>query len=71
MNDKLLEELFGSKIRARVLKLFAHNPQLALSAVEAARRVKADRALCRRTMIRLARLDILKSYDVKNKKKKR
>lgn len=70
MNDKLLEELFGSRVKARVLKLFAHNPNLALSMNDITRRVKADRGLCRGAVLRLVKLNILKFHDIKNKKNK-
>ncbi len=71
MNDKLIEELFGSKAKARVLKLFAHNPRLALPVADIAKRIRIDQALCRRTIMRLVRLGVLKSYDIKDKKKKK
>ena len=69
VNDKLIEELFGSRAKARVLKLFAHNPQAAFSVSDVARKIRVDRALCRSAVLRLVRLNILQRHDIKNKKK--
>src|SRR3989344_3680483 len=69
MNDRLIEELFGSRAKARVLKLFAHNPQAAFSVSDVARKIRVDRALCRSAVLRLVRLNILQRHDIKNKKK--
>ena len=71
-NDKIINELFGSKTKARVLKLFLHNPHLALSLQEISARIGAKKQEVKKSLASLIKLNIITSFkrNDKNQNKK-
>ena len=68
MSKEILEQLFDSLIKVRLLKLFLRNPDDAFGLSEIARRIKGDLSTCRRQINKLESIDLIKS-KIKNKKK--
>ena len=72
MSDKIMGELFGSKTKARILKLFLHSPNLVLSPQEIGARIGAKKQEVKKSLASLIKLDIITSSkrNGKNQKKK-
>jgi len=71
----ILEKLFGSAAKVKLIKLFLLNPETAFDAVEAGRRAKVSRAVARKEIVNLEKINFLrkKSYikEVKKQKNRR
>lgn len=73
-NDKTTEELFGSKAKARVLKLFLHNPQLTFSVDGVAAKTSLKRNEVQKVLPYLIKLGVIKPVKhlhAKNKNTKK
>ena len=68
-NDKIINELFGSKTKARILKLFLHNPHLILSFKEIGVRTGSKKTELKKALAELKKNNII--TNGKNKKDKK
>lgn len=68
----ILEKLFGSSAKVKIIKLFLFNPESAFDSAETAERAKVSRAVARREIGNLLRIDFLrpKSYIKESKRQK-
>lgn len=68
----ILEKLFGSAAKVKIIKLFLFNPESAFDSAETAERAKVSRAVARREIGNLLRIDFLrpKSYIKESKRQK-
>lgn len=64
---QILEQLFNSKIRAKVLRLFLRNPSQSFQISQAAKKIKADYGPVRRELENLAQIKVL---IIRTRKKK-
>jgi len=69
MSKEILEQLFDSLVKVKLLKLFLRNPNDSFELSEIARKIKSDLAVCRRQVNKLESIDFIKSR-LKNKKKR-
>ncbi|MBU1177408.1 MAG: hypothetical protein ABIG88_01610 [Patescibacteria group bacterium] len=69
MSKEILEQLFDSLVKVRLLKLFLRNPDDAFGLSEIAKRIKSDLSACRRQINKLESINLINS-KIKNKKKK-
>jgi len=68
MSKEILEQLFDSLIKVRLLKLFFRNSTSSFELSEIARRIKSDSAACRRQVNKLESISLL-NVKIKSKKK--
>ena len=68
MNKEILEQLFDSPVKVKLLKLFLRNPEESFKFKEIVRRIKSDAYACRRQMKKLENINLLSSR-VKDKRK--
>lgn len=68
MPKEILEQLFDSPVKVRILKLFLRNPEEFFGIKGAAKRIKSNPNACRRQINKLASIGLLKSR-FKNKKR--
>lgn len=68
-NDKILENIFGSKTKVKLLKLFLHNQQLVLGARDISKRIGAKERECEKVIKELLKIGILEKAGLFNKKK--
>lgn len=68
MAREVLEQLFDSPIKVKLLKLFLRNPDCSFGLVEIAKRIKGDAASCRRQIAKLESIKLLSSKVKGNKK---
>lgn len=68
MSKEILEKLFDSPVKVKLLKLFLRNSDQFFTLSEARKRTKSDLSSCRRQVKRLESIKFLKSR-VKSKKK--
>ncbi len=72
MNDKIIDSLFGSKTKARLLKLFLHNPELSFNLEQLSGKTKLPKSAIKKEMRLLQQLGLIKTtHDQKNNKKKK
>lgn len=70
MSDQILEQLFESPAKVRLLKLFLRNQKSKFSASEACKRVQTEARSCRNALERLRKAGVLKSYTRKGQREK-
>ena len=70
MSDKIMDKLFDSKSRARLLKLFFHNPHTAFTAAEIMARTSLSPAETKKTLARLEQMAIVKVFRKSHAKNK-
>ena len=70
MSDQILEQLFESSAKVRLLKLFLRNQKSKFSASEAHKRVQTEARACRNALERLRKAGVLKSYLRKGQREK-
>ena len=68
MSKEILEQLFDSLVKVRLLKLFLRNPNNAFGLSEIAKRIKSDSSVCKRQINKLKSISFINS-KIKNKKK--
>ena len=68
MSKEILEQLFDSLVKVRLLKLFLRNPDNAFGLPEVAKRIKSTLPACRSQINKLESINLIKS-KIKNKKK--
>jgi len=68
MSKEILEKLFDSPVKVKLLKLFLRNPDQFLTLSKVRKRTKSDLSACRSQIIKLESIKFLKSR-VKSKKK--
>lgn len=68
MSKEILEKLFDSPVKVKLLKLFLRNPDQFFTLSEVRKRTKSDLSACRSQIIKLESIKFLKSR-VKSKKK--
>lgn len=68
MAEQILEQLFDSSLRVKLLRLFLSNPGQGFTLSEATRRVKSDRRVCRRQLEKLSNINLLNTQIRKGKK---
>lgn len=72
MNDKIIDSLFGSKTKARLLKLFLHNPELSFNLEQLSVKSKLAKSAIKKEIRLLRQLGLIKTnYDRKKKKIKK
>lgn len=71
MKEKVLEQLFESASRARILKVFFYNPRLSFSLEDLVKKSQLSQNEIKSETRKLLKLGILKSYDFKKKTKKK
>jgi len=71
MKEKTLEQLFGSAVKARILKVFFYNSHLSFSLEDLAKKSQLSLKEAKREIDKLLKLGILKSHDFKKKTKKK
>lgn len=72
MNDKIIDSLFGSKTKARLLKLFLHNPELSFNLEQLSGKTKLAKSTIKKETRLLQQLGLIKTtYDRKKKKIKK
>ncbi len=69
MSKEILEQLFDSLVKVRLLKLFLRNPDDAFGLSEIAKKIKNDSSVCKRQINKLESISFINS-KIKNKKKK-
>lgn len=68
MAKEILEQLFDSPVKVRLLKLFLRNPEQFFRLKEIVRRIRSDADVCRRQLKRLENINLINSR-VKDKNK--
>ena len=68
MSKEILEKLFDSPVKVKLLKLFLRNPDQFFTLSEIKKRSKSDLSACRSQVVRLESIKLIKSR-VKSKKK--
>ncbi len=68
MSREILEQLFDSPVKVKLLKLFLRNPEESFGLKEVNKRIKGDARVCRRQMKKLENINLLNSR-VKDKRK--
>lgn len=68
MSKEILEQLFDSPVKVKLLRLFLRNPEESFRLKEVNRRIKSDVHACRRQMKKLENINLLNSR-VKDKHK--
>lgn len=68
MSKEILEQLFDSPVKVKLLKLFLRNPEESFRLKEVNKRIKGDVNVCRRQMKKLENINLLNSR-VKDKHK--
>ncbi len=68
MSKEILEQLFDSLVKVRLLKLFLRNPNNAFELSEIAKRIKSDLSICRRQINKLESINFINSRIKKKKK---
>lgn len=68
MSKEILEKLFDSPVKVKLLKLFLRNPDQFFTLSKARKRTKSDLSACRSQIIRLESIKLIKSR-IKSKKK--
>lgn len=68
MSREILEQLFDSPAKVKLLKLFLRNPEESFGLKEVNKRIKSDARVCRRQMKKLENINLLNSR-VKDKRK--
>ncbi len=71
MNDKIIDSLFGSKTRARLLKLFLHNPELSFDLEQLSVKTKLAKSAIKKELAGLLNLKIIKTVHHHDRKKKK
>ncbi len=71
MNDKIIDSLFGSKTKARLLKLFLHNPELSFGLDEISAKTKLPRNIVKKELAGLLNLKIIRTIHRHDRKKKK
>jgi DNA-binding MarR family transcriptional regulator len=61
MTKEILEQLFDSPIKVRLLKLFLRNPEQSLNLREIARRIRSDSSSCQRQIKKLESIKFINS----------
>ncbi len=70
-NDKIIDSLFGSKTRARLLKIFLHNPALSLCLDDISAKTKLPKNNVKKELAALLNLKIIKTVHRHDRKKKK
>jgi len=68
MGKEILEQLFDSPVKVKLLKLFLRNPEESFRLKEVNKRIKSDAHVCRRQMKKLENINLLNSR-IKDKRK--
>jgi len=68
MSKEILEQLFDSLVKVRLLKLFLRNPNNAFELSEIAKRIKSDLSICRRQINKLESINFINGRIKKKKK---
>ena len=68
MNKEILEQLFDSPVKVKLLKLFLRNPEESFELKEVKKRIKSDANTCRRQMKKLENINLIGSR-VKDRRK--
>jgi len=68
MSKEILEQLFDSLVKVRLLKLFLRNPDSAFELSEIAKKIKSDLSICRRQINKLESINFINSRIKKKKK---
>lgn len=68
MSKEILEQLFDSPIKVKLLKLFFRNPEESFRLKEIVKRVKGDARVCRRQIKKLENINLLSSRAKKGVK---
>lgn len=68
MSKQILEQLFDSPVKVKLLKLFFRNPDKSFLMQEIAKRIKADSKVCQREMRKLENIKLVSGKTIKNKK---
>ncbi|MAF20168.1 MAG: hypothetical protein CMI55_00610 [Parcubacteria group bacterium] len=68
MVKEVLEQLFDSPVKVKLLKLFLRNPDYFFEIGEIARRIKSDSSVCRRQVSKLESINLITSKLKSNKK---
>ncbi len=68
MSKQILEQLFDSPVKVRLLKLFLRNPDQSFFMQGIARRVRADSRACQREVRKLENIKLINGKLTKNKK---
>ena len=68
MSKEILEQLFDSLVKVRLLKLFLRNPNSAFELSEIAKKIKSDLSICRRQINKLESINFINSRIKKKKK---
>jgi len=68
MNKEILEQLFDSPVKVKLLKLFLRNPEESFELKEVKKRIKSDASACRRQMKKLENINLIGSR-VKDRRK--
>lgn len=68
MSKEILEQLFDSLVKVRLLKLFLRNPDSCFELSEIAKKIKSDSNACRRQINKLESINLIKSKLKKRKK---
>ena len=61
MSKEILEQLFDSPVKVKLLKLFLRNPEESFRLKEIIKRVKGDASVCRRQIKKLENINLLSS----------
>jgi len=61
MSKEILEQLFDSPVKVKLLKLFLRNPEDSFRLKEMVRRVKGDARVCRRQIKKLENINLISS----------
>lgn len=61
MAEQILEQLFDSPLKVRLLRLFLSNPERSFTLREIAQRLKSDQRVCRRQLDKLVNIELLNS----------
>ncbi len=69
MSKEILEQLFDSLVKVRLLKLFLRNPNSAFELSEIAKKIKSDLSICRRQINKLESINFINGR-IKEKKEK-
>ncbi len=69
MNDKIIDSLFGSKTKARLLKLFLHNPELSFNLDQLSGKTKLASSAIKKELAGLLNLKIIKTVQRHDRKK--
>ena len=69
MEDKIINLLFGSNLKARILKLFLHNPDSSFNLANVSEKIKMPKNSIKKEITYLCRLGIIKKINEKKPKK--